>query len=368
MINRAVMKAELTPLVKYLKRKQRMFVIMAAPAVVLHKHYFSKQSKRLRDKLEIRHGMCVFWGGVHRLALTLEGGEVQSEDDEFWDKRFLFMRDVYNIRIRALQESGELKEDDEFFVHTLIENLCRPYILLPNGDMIMIDNRTNPSGADATTENNCIARKLVENYMRILHARGLSKADPRENLKGTHFYGDDRTANLKHYHPGFGKFYAENVSRCGVRLKTLVTTNGPVGSEFCGFKITRSHWDSSYYVPHYNLERLIAGLCIPIDKDVRITFIRFMAFALLYYPHKPEYTALRPIVIAFCQLHPQVEEAQLAIDFWSDEAYLRSMWDGREAVSGRLFNPDTVSKAIECAQQFMLPSDVEAGGIKDPDV
>jgi hypothetical protein len=63
-----------------------------------------------------------------------------------------------------------------------------------------------------------------------------------------------------------------------------------------------------------------------------------------------------------------VEEAQLAIDFWSDEAYLRSMWDGREAVSGRLFNPDTVTKAIECAQQFMLPLNVEAGGIKDPDV
>jgi hypothetical protein len=337
------MKKELTPIVKLEKRKQRMFMIMPVHAVVLHKKYFSKQSKRLRCRQEIAHGTTFFFGGVHQLAQSLEGQTVQSEDDEFWDKRFLIMEDIYKLRLRALQMSGEEIILPE--VECIIDSLRRPMLLLPDGNVIVPHDRLNPSGADATTENNCIGRKLYENYMRLLHAKSLDKPVPRAVLNATKFFGDDRIAGMGEHYPGYAKFYEENLIRTGVKIKSLVTTSGPIGAEFCGFKIGRAHWRDGFYAPLYSLDRLYAGLFIPSERDIDIGFSRLMAMSLLFFPHKEEFAKLQPIVMRYLQQFPREKLALVAFDFWSDPRFLAFMWDGLE--SGPFFARDEHFSAVQ---------------------
>jgi len=332
------MKKELTPIEKLMKRKQRMYMIQPVHAVVLHKRYFSNQSKRLRGFHEIAHGFNIFYGGVDRLAKQLENSQVDSEDDEFWDKRDLIMSAVYQLRVRALESCYKLSDDERAEVKMLVSSLVTPILVLPNGDVVQICERTNPSGSDATTENNCICRKLIENYVRILHRESLGLFD-HNHLKcvpGTKFVGDDRIAAMKNYEPGFSDYYRENVGRTGVRIKTLVSTNGPIGAEFIGFKFAKAHWGSGY-MPLFNLDRLIAGLFIPKDKDLSIGFTRLMSFSLLLYPHYEVFSKLRPIVVRYCQRFSHEPLADICAAWWSDEVFLKFMWTGQECQA--LFSP-----------------------------
>jgi len=284
----ATMKKEIVSVEKLNKRKQRMFMIMPVHAVILHKRYFSKQSKRLRNFAEIAHGYTFFWGGVDRLADELVGGPVDSEDDEFWDKFFLVMEEIYELRMRALRISVDLSPQELVEAELASNSLVFTYVLLPTGDCVRIDRRMNPSGADATTENNCVGRKLIENFCRLKHLQSLGEPVPRSlpNLRGTKYVGDDRVASMKEHLPGYSEFYRECVATCGVHIKTLVSTSGPVGAEFCGFKFAPKHWDKGY-MPLFNLDRLYAGVFIPEDGgDLSIGFTRLMSYSLLFYPHE----------------------------------------------------------------------------------
>lgn len=327
-----VMKKELTLISKLLRRKQRMFMVQPVSAVVQHKRFFGKQSKRLRLFQEISHGTCFFYGGVDDLARSLEHMEVHSEDDEFWDKYFLVMDEVYEMRMRGISESGVvLTDDDRTIISKIIGSLISPILILPDGDVISVSHRLNPSGADATTENNCVGRKLIENYIRICFAAEHGFSLPRSSLKSTKFCGDDRIAGMGEHPDGYGKYYVEKIKECGVRIKTLEITDGPLGAEFCGFRIVRSWWDSSLYVPQYNLDRLYAGLVIPVDKDRNITYSRLMAMALLFYPHRDVFKSLRPRIITFLQKDVACVYSSVAMQFWSEENYLQHMWSGRES-------------------------------------
>lgn len=333
----AAMKWELTPIEKLLRRKQRMYVLQAISMLVLHKKYFSKQSKRLRCQNEVAHGQTWFYGNVDVLARKLENQNVQSEDDEFFDKRFVVMEDIYILRRRALVESGECDENDLRIVDLIIHNMVHVMCIIPNGDVFIIHSRCNPSGSDATTENNCIARKLFETYAQLRHDYDVGIRTVYRPLKATLFLGDDRIAGMASYTEGYADAYIKYVTECGVRLKTLVTTDGPLGAEFCGFKIVRAWWDIHTYAPHYSLDRLFAGLFIPIDEDLNVSFSRFTAMSLLFYPHKETYRSLKPHIVAFCQMHPKNMHAQIALDFWVDEDFLKFMWTGKESKS--IFSP-----------------------------
>ena len=331
------MKDEPVTLEKYLMRKQRMFMVMPVHAVVLHKHYFSKQSKRIRKFREIAHGKTFFYGEVTRLARQLEGSIVQSEDDIFFDKRFVFMKEIYQMRRRALRESVELTEQDELFIDILEHNLLKPIVLLPTGDIVRIRERTNPSGADATTENNCIARLLVENYMIIKYLSSLGPEAPRFKLftgdrTGTNYLGDDRIAGSKAYPEGYLDFYRDNISTTGILVKQLDVTNGPVGAEFAGFRIALSHWSKDVYVPKYRLDKIWFGCFVSRDRDLNITVSRLMAFAFLVYPHYTVFKQLKPIVLAYLQqTKADSHLRQIAMEFWHDESYIQRMWTGLEA-------------------------------------
>lgn len=329
----ATMKKELVPVVKVMSRKQRMFMIMPVHAVVLHKRYFSKQSKRLRNFAEIAHGYTFFWGGVDRVAEDLSGGSVDSEDDYFWDKRFLVMEDVYDLRCRALFMSANLSPYERREVALIVSSMVDSYVLLPTGDCVLVKGRMNPSGADATTENNCVGRKIIENYCRLKHLQSLGEPLPRElpNCRGVRYMGDDRVACMSEFPPGYSAFYRECVATCGVQIKTLVTTDGPEGAEFCGFVFRRKWWGAKGYMPVFNLDRLYGGLFIPNDDgDLSIGFTRMMSFSLLLFPHKGVFERLKPLVISFCQKFPELELARITIDWWSDPVFLARMWDGQE--------------------------------------
>lgn len=333
-VYKASMKGEPVPIAKYLMRKQRMFMVMPVHAVVLHKHYFSSQSKALRQFREIAHGQTFFFGGVTRLARQLEGSTVQSEDDSFWDKRFVFMKEVYQLRMRGLQIYNEFSDDDMFFIDALIECLVRPIVLLPTGDVVLICERTNPSGADATTENNCIARLLVENYAVVCYCRNLGPFDfdPIPHRKATKYLGDDRIAGSRDYPPGYLEYYPSILSRVGVQVKTLDVTSGPLGAEFAGFKIAQSSWDPNTYVPLYKLEKIWYGLFVVRDKDINVTASRLMAFAFLIYPHYKFFSELKPLVLDFIREHLiSCDLAQMAMDFWIDEIQIQRMWTGLES-------------------------------------
>lgn len=335
----AKMKIELVPLVKLLRRKQRMFMIQCKEHVVLHKYFFSKQSKRLRKYREIAHGQTWFYGHAHRLAEQMVGAEVDSEDDEFWDKSFLFMKDIYLLRRRALDASVTLSEDDRLLCDLVIKNMLDVILVLPTGDVVAVRERTNPSGSDATTENNCIARVMVETMMQIMYYKHIDRApDPiavSAPKRRTRYLGDDRIATSTDFPEGYLDYYRENVSSLGVILKTLVRTKGPVGAEFAGFTIARSHWNPDYYVPHFKMDKIWVGLFVDREIDHDIILSRFMAFSLLMYPQYELYKRLKPLVISFLQKFETTSNLlEIAIAFWSDEHYLQKCWTGYEGTVG----------------------------------
>jgi hypothetical protein len=333
------MKKDYVSKAKLLSRKQRMFMIQCKEHVCLHKKYFSKQSKRLRMFREIAHGQTWFYGNVNQLASSMEG-EIVSEDDEFWDKRFFVMQDIYYIRKKILMESGEVLPDD-YELGVCVDNLIHNIVVLPTGDVVRISNRQNPSGADATTENNCIARLMYEIYMQILYSHFLFKAPDLRAIvcykKGTRYLGDDRIAASADYPPGYFNFYETTICEVGVILKSHVRTPTPEGSEFAGFKLERSHWDKNYYVPHYSLEKIWAGLFSKPALHREIVMTRFMAFAFLIYPHYDTYVGLRKHVISYLQKLGG-EDTFTPIKFWADESYLRRMWTGYESDGGKSFD------------------------------
>jgi len=337
------MKIEWVPKVKILTRKQRMYLVQNKEMVVSHKHFFSKQSKRLRKYREIAHGQTYFFGNVHALSIGMRGSQVQSEDDEFWDKRFVFMRSIYQMRLRALRESKvELSAEQERVLLYVCQNMYDIIALLPDGNIIIVSDRLNPSGADATTENNCLGRVLLECYMQILYYRHIEK--PINIIKiasfkqNTRYLGDDRIACANDYEPGYLEFYGCNLALTGVKVKTLVLTEGPVGAEFAGFTMRPSHWDHSFIVPHYKQDKILAGLYVSHDKSIDITDTRLTAFAFLLYPQYGAFCTIKPIAIAFLQQHLEREHAQMAITFWTDESYLQQMWSGREAIDPRVMS------------------------------
>jgi len=333
----AKMKQEVVTLIKLLKRKQRMFMIQCKELVCLHKEFFSKQSKRLRMFNEIKHGQTWFYGYVDQFAKILDQSErVDSEDDEFFDKYIAVMEDIYTgIRVRCLRLSVELSPEDDELMQDVVYNLINIMLILPTGDIIQVKSRLNPSGADATTENNCLIRKTYEFYMCVLHFRSIDKPINASKLllpkKGTAYLGDDRAAGSADYEPGYLDFYKEHIHLVGIKLKTLVATRGAEGAEFAGFTIQRSHWNRDVYVPHYKLEKLWYGFYVEKDSDFDVTCSRFMAFALLTYPHYEQYKMLKPVVISFLQQYPiQSPASSMAIQFWSDEEFLRRSWMGYE--------------------------------------
>jgi len=334
----AKMKIELVPLLKLLKRKQRMFMIQCKEHVAAHKYFFSKQSKRLRKHREIAHGQTWFYGHVHRMALGLIGSPVDSEDDEFWDKSFRFMTDIYRLRRRALDMSVKLTESDALLCDLVIKNMINVILVLPSGDIVSIDC-CNPSGADATTENNCFARVMVEVMMQVMYYKHIDRApDPLAVVnfkKNTKYLGDDRIAAGKDYPDGYLDYYRDNVKMVGVQLKTLVRTDGPVGAEFAGFTIARSFWNKEYYVPHYKLDKIWVGLFVDREFDHDIILSRFMAFSLLMYPNYEEYSRIKPLAVSYLQKFETISPLlETAISFWSDEDYLRRCWTGLEGTDG----------------------------------
>jgi len=243
----AKMKTELVPHEKLIRRKQRMFLIMCKEHVTVHKYFFSSQNKALRLKDEIAHGQTWFYGYVNRFAQELtRHDEVASEDDEFWDKSFCFAKAVYWLQRRALLQVVELTPDDLELLDVCINNCIECITVLPTGDVVSLRD-VNPSGKDATTETNCIARCLIEAYMQIKYYQHIehpidSAAIVRHHV-GTKYLGDDRIAGSADYPPGYLKFYRENVHVLNVRVKTYVVTKGPDGAEFAGFTFAKAAWD-----------------------------------------------------------------------------------------------------------------------------
>lgn len=333
-----VMKKEYITLQKLKQRKQRMFVVQCKEHVAAHKRYFSKQSKRLRKFREISHGQTWFYGNVNTLAQELIGSEVASEDDTFWDKFIMVMEDVYYIRRYYLERSGELVDDDRYIVDLVIENMRNNIIVLPTGDIIMIRDRNGPSGADATTENNCIIRLMVEIYMQVKYykhiGRPLDVDEIKKPKRGTRYLGDDRIAKLSSFPEGYSKYYVDNIGKVGIHLKEYAITAGPEGAEFAGFKIARSHWNRDYYVPHYKIEKVYAGLFSKPANDFGVLMTRFMAFALLMYPHYEEFCRIKPHVLSFLRTFDS-EEIYNPIMFWADEDFLQRAWTGHEVVGGK---------------------------------
>jgi len=312
---------------------------MCVEHLTAHKYFFSKQSKRLRKFREIAHGQTWFYGNVHRFAESLLGSQVDSEDDEFFDKNFFFMDDIYLLRTRALKMSVNLDDADLALLDLVVRNMREVLLVLPTGDIVKCVDCVNPSGADATTENNCIARLIAECYMQIRYYHQIGRApDPMSVTKPklrTRYLGDDRIAGSVDYPEGYLDFYRDHIKETGILLKTLVRTDGPVGAEFAGFTIARSHWNDQYYVPHYKLDKLWVGLFVDREFDHNIILSRFMAFSLLMYPHYSEYLKLKPLVISYLQKFETTSELlEIAISFWADENYLRSAWTGYEGKVG----------------------------------
>lgn len=319
-----------------------MFVIMCKEHVVEHKKFFSKQNKRLRGFHEIAHGRSWFHGGVHRLAMEMNKHDVvASEDDEFWDKNFLVQDAVYAIQTRALKRNTKLSDSDNQILSVVVDNCIRCIVVLPTGDIVTLED-INPSGKDATTETNCIGRILVEIYMQVLYykeiERPLSYREIVYHKKGTNYLGDDRAAGSNDYQPKYFDFYAANVYKVGVILKSYVLTRGPhaaVGAEFAGYTIQPSHWDPNYYVPHYKVEKVWVSLFTSPYDHIDILMTRFMAFALLLYPQYALFKRLRPIVIKYLQRFSSPSTLQpIAIRIWGDEEAIRRMWTGHESSGG----------------------------------
>jgi hypothetical protein len=331
----ASMKKEPVPIEKLLRRKQRMFMVMPLHAVVLHKFYFGAQSKKLRSWGPIKHGDSWFFGGVNVLAKEFLSTYVRSDDAEFWDKRFPFMEEIYNIRKEIFDNNNSLTDDQLALRDKIVSAIRNVLLVLPSGDVIMIRERTNPSGCDSTTENNNIARILLENYMRILFYYESHGTFPQSlsMVKGVYFCGDDRIACSKHLSKEYLDFFANNIHKTGVINKVSVETQGPVGAEFMGFTIARSHWDRNYFVPLYKLDKLNFGFFATHDETQDVTASRLMAFALLLYPRFSEFKRLQPVVVSYIHeylVHTSLQNVTL--DFWTDETFLRRMWTGEESV------------------------------------
>jgi len=335
----AKMKEEMVPIEKIMRRKQRMFTIMCKEHVVIHKYFFARQNKRLHKYQEIAHGQTWFYGFVNRFAEELERHDVVvSEDDEFWDKSYYFAKSVYSIQTRVLRASRELKPEDYALLRDCVSNCIKCIVVLPTGDVVSMEE-VNPSGKDGTTESNCVARCLVEAYMQILYFNHIGK--PVNTLSivnhklGTKYLGDDRIAGSSDYESGYLDFYEQNVKNIGVRLKTYVRTKGAEGAEFAGFTFARAHWNSSYFVPQYKLDKLWFALFVEQHSEPDIILSRFMAFAFLIYPHYSYFKMLRPIIVDYLKICPGSDQLRaVAIHFWWDEDYIRRAWTGLEGMAG----------------------------------
>lgn len=326
------MKIEFTAREKVLKRRQRMFLIQNKETVVLHKKYFGLQSKRLRQYKSIAHGQTFFFGNAHLFAESRERVRIDSEDDTFWDKNYSFMSAVYQLRMRGLRDSPgytDLTSDDQFLIENVIAGFVEVIVIVPGGSICRIRNRTNPSGADATTENNCIARYLVECYMQIIYNTRFQTLV--SDKTGTMYLGDDRIASMDQYEDGYSEFYEREVKTIGVDLKTLKRTNGIADAEFAGFTFKKTTHLYGMWIPHYSYDKIVPSLFYRRPEDnTNIILSRLMAYGILLYP-RTEFQQLQSAVVKYLQQFRQHPLHSVAVAFWTDETTLRYIWTGRES-------------------------------------
>jgi len=332
----ATMKKELVPKLKLIRRKQRMFVIQPKQGYVLHKHYYGKQSKSLRNRHESAHGTSWFFGAVHLLATQLENSTVDSYDFEFWDKRFVVMEDIYRIRNQWLAMSGDHSPDDVHYISKVNASYRNILIITQTGDVFIVSDRINPSGFDATTENNVLAHDIITHFLYRKHCFETAVNPFTAKIFTLDRYnGDDELKSSKSYCKDFLDYYMANVHQACLKIKEHIRTEGPIGAKFSGFTIVKPQ-GSNYYMPKYEIEKVWVGLLLTHDSDYNITVSRFLAFAFLLYPHTETFKQLRPVAIKYLRsFEGKVNEGalQAALDFWQDEEFLRRSWTGLEAGS-----------------------------------
>jgi len=336
----AKMKKEWVTKKKLLSRKQRMFIIMCVEHLAAHKIFYGGMLKSLRQKLEIKHGQSWFYGAVNQFAHEMEGSRQHSKDYVTWDKYYTFSSPCYRVLDKIQDKVCELTLGERKLRKITSDNCINTVIVMPEGDVVMIRDRNNPSGKDGTTETNCIAHMFIEAFLQkeyFSHIERPITAEVRQEVlkvkRGTGYLGDDRTASERDFHQGYLDFYNENLYRVGLVLKELKITNGPEGAQFAGYEIQRSHWNDQYYVPFYKIDKILSGLFTNITHDPDVVLSRFMAFAILMFPQIMEYRRYKPFVIDYCQKFISHRFYAATIVFWTDEQYLQRLWTGHESVA-----------------------------------
>jgi len=332
----AKMKKEWVTLMKLLSRKQRMYIIMCVEHLCGHKIFYGKMQKALRLKLEVKHGQTWFYGFVDLMSKDMEGSKVHSMDYDKWDKRYQFSNSVYKLLDRVQDKVINLDHKDRYLRNLVRENCVNTVVIMPEGDVVRIANRQNPSGKDGTTEHNCLAHMLIETYMQILYFKSIDKPIDKSIInrkhRGTGYLGDDRIAASGGFEPGYLEFYNSNISKVGLVLKELKVTEGPENACFAGFEVKRSHWDESFYVPYYKIDKIFAGLFTNTTHDPTVVMSRFMAFAILMFPQIHEYRRLKPHVLTFIESFVDHKSYSATVVFWTDEQYMIRLWSGKESV------------------------------------
>jgi hypothetical protein len=235
-------------------------------------------------------------------------------------------------------------------LRTLVANNCvKTLVMMPEGSLVTIDNRQNPSGGDGTTEKNCMAHMLIETFMQLQYA-DLILSTPNINeilavKRGTKYLGDDRIACSRGFLKGYMDYYRDNVTQVGVKVKKTIRTFGPVGAEFAGFTIQKSFWDEHFYVPFYNVDKLYVGMFIEPTLDLNILMSRFMAYGILLFPQQVLWKSLQPYVLSFISKYSTNELYDPTVIFWTDTQYLIRLWSGLESlpslvVEGGIFDFD----------------------------
>jgi len=204
------------------------------------------------------YGFNPYMGGTHSLASRIvtaverKGWKIFSYDIVGMDRTHPLMRDVYKMRTHSVKQTDRLK--------WVIDNICKTYIMLPDGSVYLKDIGNN-SGNVGTTQDNIIGHDIVLAYTFV------TIYGPNFELIRTlmnNIFGDDNIGCAPiHDEKLWEEKFRQGFRDFGWELDPLIINQDITTHTFLGFTFVKYE---NRWVPQYNSKKIATSFCYTINR------------------------------------------------------------------------------------------------------
>nr|AVM87520.1 ORF1b [Hainan oriental leaf-toed gecko astrovirus 2] len=231
-------------------------------------------------------GWCPFKGGLDRTLRRISSGMTKFLELDW--TRFdgtipaEVLLHIKNIRWFLLDPAYKTPENWQRH-KWYVEQLVNKYVLIPTGEVTMID-RGNPSGQISTTSDNIFVNVFLTAFEYVYQAEREGRTVTPEQFFMDHkmvCYGDDRLSGVN-YEPNIDmivKMYAD-IFGMWVKPTKIKISNSLEGTSFCGFVFKKHH---GKWVGEVNVDKLCSTLKEPVKQlpDIEALWAKLVSLRIL---------------------------------------------------------------------------------------